>query len=71
MKRETKSTYTYSTFPSTKKLAAKRAKKEGVTLSSIIDMALKGYVAADEWKTMDGKPSTPTSIILDPRPLSK
>lgn len=69
MKQETRKTYTYTTHPSTKRLAMKRAKKEGKKLSSIIDMALKGYVAAEVWKDMEGNPQTPNSIILDEAPL--
>lgn len=49
----------------------KRAKKEGKTFSDIVNMALKGYIAAEEWKDMEGKPATPNSIILDPRPLNQ
>lgn len=66
-----KQSFTYSGDASIRKKAVRRAKKEGKTLSAIIDMALKGYVAAEEWKDMDGKPVTPNSIILDRRPLNK
>lgn len=65
-----KTVFTYACRPSIRDAATERAKKEGVTLSSIIEMALIGYVAAEVWKDMEGNPVTPNSIILDPRPLN-
>lgn len=66
-----KQSFTYSGEAKVRRLAMKRAKKEGKTISDIIEMAMMGYVAAKEWKDMQGKPLTPNSIILDPRPLNK
>lgn len=40
-----KKTYTYATLPKTKEAAAKKAKKEGLTLSEKIDQMLVSYTA--------------------------
>jgi hypothetical protein len=44
MKGEKKKTYTYTTLPSIKEKAKKKAFKEGMTLSEKIDELLKEYV---------------------------
>jgi len=62
MKRETRKTFTYSALPSVKKAAMRRAKKEGATLSDVIEKLLQGYIDAPVWKAVqDGKqvPSFP------------
>lgn len=65
MKRETRKTFTYSALPSVKKAAMKRAKKEGNTLSDIIERLLQGYVAAPVWKSIqDGIPLPPDYVEL-------
>jgi hypothetical protein len=44
----------------------RRAKKEGVTISDVIEMALRGYVNADAWKQVaTGKQVVPYSIVLN------
>jgi hypothetical protein len=65
MKRETRKTFTYSALPSVKKAAMKRAKKEGATLSDVIERLLQGYVNADVWKSVsDGIPLPPDYVSL-------
>lgn len=65
MKRETRKTFTYSALPSVKKAAMKRAKKEGNTLSDVIEKLLQGYVDAPVWKGVsDGIPFPPDYVRL-------
>lgn len=66
-----KQSFTYSGEAKTRRLAMKRAKKEGVTISDIIEMSLKGYIAAEDETDVSGSPVTPNCIILDPRPLNR
>lgn len=44
MEKEKKQTYTYTTLPSVKDKAARKAEKEGYPLSVRIDMLLREYV---------------------------
>jgi len=45
MEKETKATFTYTTFPSFNKKAKERAAKEGTSLSEIINNFIAGYTA--------------------------
>jgi hypothetical protein len=65
MKRETRKTFTYSALPSVKKAAMKRAKKEGNTLSDVIEKLLQGYIDATVWKSVaTGMPLPPDIVEL-------
>jgi hypothetical protein len=66
MKRETRKTFTYSALPSVKKAAMKRAKKEGATLSDVIERLLQGYISSDVWKSVEsGVPLPPDYVQLN------
>lgn len=48
-----KQSFTYSGNARTRKDAIKKAKKEGMIFSELVEKLLKAYVAAESWKTMD------------------
>jgi len=57
MKKEKKGTFTYYCATSIRKKAARRAKREGGSLSSVIEQLLEMYNEAPEWKYVEtGKP---------------
>jgi hypothetical protein len=65
MKREKKGTFTYYCTTSIRKQAARRAKREGGSLSSVIEQLLELYNQAPVWKYVEtGKPVNTIENII-------
>jgi hypothetical protein len=55
-----KQSFTYSGDPKTRRDAIKKAKKEGMTFSVLVERLLRSYNSAESYKTID---SPPHSIV--------
>lgn len=58
-----KQSFTYSGDAKTKMDAVKRAKKEGMKFSELVEKLLRAYNSAEQWKTFDTPSKLFTSVI--------
>ena len=58
-----KQSFTYSGESKTRKEAEKKAKKEGMKFSELVEKLLKSYVEAETYKTFDTPSRQITTVI--------
>lgn len=66
-----KQSFTYSGEAKTRRDAIKRAKKEGMKFSDLVEKLLQAYNASEQWKTFETPPRHVTKIIHFDTQLTK
>lgn len=64
MKREKSQTFTYSGKPSVRKKAIRKASKEGLKFSEVVEALLNEYIRRPEWKSVETGERIPAVTLL-------